>query len=144
MSLVLIGEYQHSVDEKGRIALPAKFRKSLSEGVVVTKGIDPCLHFYPIDQWRRFAEKITSLPSRKIGFVRMMLSQASHCDIDAQGRVLIPSHLLAKAGIQNKAIVVGLYTRGELWGEAHWDEYKARMEKDVTAMGEELGEMNLL
>lgn len=111
---------------------------------MVTKGIDPCLHFYPMEQWRRFAEKITQLPSRKIGFVRMMLSQASHCDIDSQGRILIPSHLLEKAGIRERAIIVGLYTRGEMWGESHWGEYKEKMERDAAVMGEDLGDLNLL
>lgn len=141
---MLIGEYQHSVDEKGRIALPAKFRKSLSDGVVVTKGLDPCLHFYPIDQWRRFAEKITQLPSNKLGFVRMMLSQASHCEIDSQGRILVPSALLEKAGIKHKAVIVGLHTRGELWSEDGWGVYIKKMEEDKESIAGELGELNLL
>lgn len=141
---MLIGEYQHSVDEKGRVALPAKFRKSLTEGVVVTKGLDPCLHIYPVDQWRRVAEKLTNLPSNKLHVVRMMLSQASHSDIDAQGRILIPGHLLEKAGIKGKAIVVGLYTRGELWNEDRWQEYQRIMEANRDSLQEELGEMNLL
>lgn len=141
---MLIGEYQHAVDEKGRIALPAKFRKSLTEGVVVTKGLDPCLHLYPIDQWRRFAEKITQLPTNKLGFVRMMLSQASHCDIDSQGRILVPSALLEKAGIKHRAIIVGLHIRGELWSEERWQEYLAKMENEKESIAEELGELNLL
>ncbi len=141
---MLIGEYQHTVDEKGRVALPAKFRKSLTEGVVVTKGLDPCLHFYPPEQWRRFAEKITQLPSNKLGFVRLMLSQANHCDIDSQGRSLIPSLLLEKAGIKHKAVIVGLHTRGELWSEDGWREYLSKMEGQKDAIAEELGELNLL
>lgn len=141
---MLIGEYQHAVDEKGRIALPAKFRKSLTEGVVVTKGLDPCLHLYPIDQWRRFAEKITQLPSNKIGLVRMMLSQANHCEIDSQGRILVPASLLEKAGIKNRAVIVGMHTRGELWSEEHWHEYLHEMEGAKESIAADLGELNLL
>lgn len=141
---MLIGEYQHSVDEKGRIALPAKFRKSLSDGVVVTKGLDPCLHIYPLEQWRRFAEKITQLPANKLGFVRLILSQASHCDIDSQGRILIPGLLLEKAGIKHKAVIVGLHTRGELWSEEEWGSYLEKMEGGKEAIAAELGEMSLL
>lgn len=140
---MLIGEYQHAVDEKGRIALPAKFRKSLTEGVVVTEGLDSCLHLYPIDQWRRFAEKITQLPN-KLGLVRRMLSQASYCDIDSQGRILVPLALLEKAGIKHRAIIVGLHTRGELWNEERWQEYLAKMENEKESIASELGELNLL
>ena len=141
---MLIGEYQHSVDEKGRVALPAKFRKSLTDGVVVTKGLDPCLHIYPMEQWRRVAEKLTQLPSSKLHVIRMMLSQASHSEIDGQGRILIPSHLLEKAGIKNKAVVVGLYTRGELWNEERWHEYQNATELKHEVLIDELGDMNLL
>ena len=109
---MLIGEYQHTIDEKGRIALPAKFRKVLTDGVVVTKSLDPCLHVYPLEQWRKFAEKISQLPDNQADMGRLMFSQASHCDIDSQGRILIPSSLLEKAGIKNKAIVVGMFKGG--------------------------------
>lgn len=141
---MLIGEYQHSVDEKGRVALPAKFRKSLTEGVVVTKGLDPCLHIYPLEQWRRFVEKITQLPSNKLDFVRLMLSQANHSDIDSQGRILIPAALLDKAGIRQKTVIVGLHTRGELWADSEWQKYKLRMEENTESIAKELGELNLL
>jgi len=141
---MLIGEYQHAVDEKGRVALPAKFRKSLTDGVVVTKGLDPCLHFYPLEQWRRFAEKITQLPSNKLAFVRLMLSQANHCDIDSQGRILIPASLLEKVGIKHKAVIVGLHTRGELWSEEGWQTYLVKMEGEKDIIAGELGELNLL
>lgn len=141
---MLIGEYQHAIDEKGRIALPAKFRKSLTEGVVVTKGLDPCLHIYPMEQWRRFVERITQLPSNKLDFVRLMLSQASHCDIDAQGRILVPSVLLERANIKGRAVIVGLHTRGELWAEGEWHNYKTRMEENTESIAKELGELNLL
>lgn len=141
---MLIGEYQHAIDEKGRIALPAKFRKVLTESVVVTKGLDPCLHVYSLEQWRKIAEKISQLPLNKADMGRLMFSQASHCDIDSQGRILIPSLLLEKAGIKNKAVVVGMFTRGELWNEEHWQERRRTIENKTPALEKELGEMNLL
>ena len=141
---MLIGEYQHAIDEKGRIALPAKFRKVLTDGVVVTKFLDPCLHIYPVDQWRRFAERISQLPLSKIDAGRMAFSQASYCEIDSQGRILIPSSLLDKAGIKNRAVIVGLHTRGELWSEDGWREYLSKMEGAKDSIASELGELNLL
>lgn len=141
---MLIGEYQHTIDEKGRIALPAKFRKVLTEGVVVTKGLDPCLHVYSLEQWRKIAEKISQLPLNKADVGRLMFSQASHCDIDSQGRILIPALLLEKAGIKNKAVVVGVFTRGELWNEALWQERRRAIEDKAPSLEKELGEMNLL
>ena len=141
---MLIGEYQHSVDEKGRVALPSKFRKSLTDGVVVTKGLEPCLHLYPVEEWTRFAEKLTKLPSNKIDVVRLMLSQATHCDIDSQGRILIPASLLQKVSIKGKATLVGLYTRGEIWNDEAWNEYRQRIEDNSENISKDLGELNLL
>ena len=141
---MLIGEYQHTIDEKGRIALPAKFRKVLTDGVVVTKSLDPCLHVYSLEQWRKIAEKISQLPLNKADVGRLVFSQASHCDIDSQGRILIPALLLEKAGIKNKAVVVGMFTRGELWNEALWQERRRAIEAKTSSLEKELGEMNLL
>ncbi|MEK7112527.1 MAG: division/cell wall cluster transcriptional repressor MraZ [Patescibacteria group bacterium] len=141
---MLIGEYQHTIDEKGRIALPAKFRKVLTDGVVVTKSLDPCLHVYPLEQWRKFAEKISQLPDNQADMGRLVFSQASHCDIDSQGRILIPSMLLEKAGIKNKAVVVGMFKRGELWNEERWQERRRAIEEKTSSLEKEMGEMNLL
>ena len=141
---MLIGEYQHTIDEKGRIALPAKFRKVLLDGVVVTKSLDPCLHVYSLEQWRKIADKISQLPLNKADVGRLMFSQASHCDIDSQGRILIPSLLLEKAGIKNKAVDVGMFTRGELWNEERWQERRRAIEDKTSSLEKELGEMNLL
>lgn len=141
---MLIGEYQHSIDEKGRIALPAKFRKVLTDGVVVTKSLEPCLHIYSLEQWRKIAERISQLPLNKADLGRLMFSQASHCDIDSQGRILIPAALLEKAGIKNKAVVVGMFTRGEIWNEERWHERRQTIEDKTPSLEKELGEMNLL
>ena len=141
---MLIGEYQHAIDEKGRIALPAKFRKVLTGGVVVTKSFDPCLHVYSLEKWRRTAEKISQLPLNKADVGRLMFPRASHCDIDSQGRILIPSSLLEEAGIKNKAVVVGMFTRGELWSEERWQERRRAIEGKTSSLEKELGELNLL
>lgn len=139
---MLLGEYQHSVDEKGRMAVPAKFRKSLAGGVVVTRGMEKCLYLYPVEEWAKFAEKLAKLPLNQAdsrAFSRLMLAGASHAGIDSQGRILLPDYLRSYAGIMSKAVVVGLYNRAEIWDEGRWQEYRADAEKRTDEIAERLG-----
>jgi len=143
---MLLGEYQHTVDEKGRIAVPAKFRKSLSGGVVVTRGLDACLYLYPLDEWTKLAEKlahlsITHADSR--AFSRVMLAGASHADIDSQGRILLPDYLRQFANIRTKAVIAGLYNRAEIWDEERWREYQGRINGKTEEIAERLGELGM-
>ena len=143
---MLLGEYQHAVDDKGRIAVPAKFRKILSKGVVVTKGLDGCLYLYPLDEWGKLAEKLSRLPINQAdsrAFSRMMLAGASHADIDSQGRILIPDYLRTYAGITARAVIVGLYNRAEVWNEARWQQYRANIEQKTDEIAERLGELGV-
>lgn len=143
---MLLGEYQHTVDEKGRLAVPAKFRKILSEGLVVTRGLDGCLYVYPLDEWTKFAEKLARLPPNQAdsrAFARMMLAGASHADIDSQGRILIPEYLRRYAGISTRAVVVGLYNRAEIWDEARWQEYRTSTEAKTDEIAERLGGLGI-
>lgn len=143
---MLLGEYQHSVDEKGRIAVPAKFRKILSKGVVVTKGPDACLYLYPPEEWGRLADKIAHLPLGQAdsrAFSRVMLAGASPAEIDGQGRILIPDYLRAYAGIKAKAVIVGLYNRAEIWDEEKWKSYRAGVEAKTDEIAERLGELGI-
>lgn len=141
---MLLGEYQHSVDEKGRLAIPAKFRKILSAGVVVTKGLDGCLYLYPIEEWGKLAEKLARLPINQgdsRAFSRLMLAGASHAEIDSQGRILIPDYLRIYARLRVKAVVVGLYNRAEIWDEERWSRYKTDIEGKTEEIAGRLGEL---
>lgn len=142
---MLLGEYQHSIDDKGRIAIPAKFRKMLAGGVVVTKGIDACLYLYPLDEWGKLAEKLSRLPINQAdsrAFSRMMLAGASHAEIDSQGRILVPDYLRTYAKIRTRAIIVGLYNRAEIWDEEAWRTYKTAIEGKTDEIASRLGELS--
>ena len=139
---MLLGEYQHAIDDKGRIAVPAKFRKSLAGGVVVTRGMDTCLYLYPLDEWAKLAERLSKLPINQAdsrAFSRLMLAGASHADIDSQGRILIPDYLRQYAGIRAKATIIGLYNRAEIWDEERWQRYRTEVEQRSDEIGERLG-----
>lgn len=139
---MLLGEYQHAVDEKGRMAVPAKFRKTLAGGVVVTKGAEGCLYLYPIDEWTKLADKLAKLPINQAdarAFSRLMLAGAAHAEIDSQGRVLVPDYLRGYAGIKDRAVIIGLYNRVEIWEEEKWQRYRAEIEAKGDAIAERLG-----
>lgn len=136
---MLLGEYQHTVDEKGRMAIPAKFRKTLSGGVVLAKGSEGCLYMYPVDEWTKLAEKLSGMPithADSRAYSRLMLAGAAHAELDGQGRVLIPDYLRLYAGIAARAFIVGLYNRAEIWDEEKWKSCRA----DVEARGDEIAE----
>ena len=141
---MFIGEYKHSVDDKGRMAIPAKFRKSLAGGVVVTRGIDPHLYIFPAEEWAKLADKIAKLSitqANSRAFSRHMLGGASEAEIDSQGRILIPEYLRKHAGISNQAVVIGLYDRVEIWSDERWHEHHAKIEQNSQQIAEQLGEL---
>lgn len=143
---MLLGEYQHTVDEKGRIAVPAKFRKHLGKGVVITRGFDTCLYLFSVDEWAKLAEKLSKLPINQAdsrAFSRLMLAGASAIEIDSQGRVLIPDYLQRYAAIGQRATVIGLYNRAEIWDEERWKQYRGDIEKKTDQIAERLGELGI-
>ena len=143
---MFIGEYSHSVDDKGRLAIPVKFRTDLVKGAVVTKGLDNCLSVYTMDEWQKFAEKVASLPANQSdtrAFSRHMLAGAMDVELDKQGRIILPDYLRSYAGISKKAIVAGLYNRLEIWDEVAWQKYKASMEASSNEIAERLGTMGV-
>lgn len=143
---MFIGEYQHNLDEKGRLAVPAKFRAKLQRGAVVTKGLDNCLFLYPRKEWEDIAKKLSALPISQKGaraFARMMLGGAFELDIDKQGRVTLPQPLRDFAKIKGKTIIAGLYSRLEIWDRSSWDEYRKKTEKDSSDIAEQLGDMGV-
>lgn len=144
---MFIGEFTHSLDSKGRIAIPSKFRNELAEGAVVTKGLDESLFVYPQDQWDEMAEKLASLPISKSNtraFSRLMLAGAMDVEIDKQGRILIPEYLRDYAELGQKVVIAGLYNRLELWNEEKWEQYKDEKERNSEDIAEKLGDLEML
>ncbi len=143
---MFIGEYRHIVDEKGRLAIPMKFRKKLQQGAVVTRGLDNCLFVYAMDEWTKLAERISALPFSQANtraFSRLMLAGAMDVDVDKQGRIVLPEYLRHYAKIAKDVVVAGLYSRIEIWDAKAWEEYKARTEKDSNDIAERMGELGV-
>ncbi|MCX6731710.1 MAG: division/cell wall cluster transcriptional repressor MraZ [Candidatus Parcubacteria bacterium] len=140
---MLIGEYKHNLDPKKRLAIPAKFRKELGEKVVVARGLDQCLFVYPLPEWEKEAERLSSLPigaADKRNFARLSFSGAIDVELDALGRILIPDYLKSFAGLKDKVVIVGVYKRLEIWDEENWKNYREKMEKQTDLLAEKLGE----
>lgn len=143
---MFIGEYQASIDEKGRISIPAKFRAQLSGQVVVTRGLDSSLFLYTMDEWKKLGEKLASLPistANNRAFSRLMLAGAMDCDLDKQGRIVLPSYLQEFAKIGKKVVFAGLFNRIEIWSEELWNAYKVQTEKETTEIAEQLGSLGV-
>lgn len=143
---MFIGEYQHNLDSKGRLAVPAKFRSLLKGGAVVTKGLDNCLFLYPKKQWETLAAKLANLPisqAKARAFSRLMLAGAMDVEFDNQGRITLPEYLRKFAGLKKKSIIAGLYDRLEIWEESAWDKYKTGTEKQSGDIAEALGELGV-
>ena len=143
---MFLGEFKHTIDGKGRLAIPAKFRASLSGGAIITRGLDKCLFVFPEKEWETLAQKLINLPlsqSDSRAFVRLMLSGASDVEFDAQGRILIPEHLRSYAKLSKKAVVTGLYNRIEVWDENEWTRYKTKTESASDEIAEKLGQLGI-
>lgn len=143
---MLIGEYIHTLDNKKRVAVPAKFRKEISKKAVITKGLDGCLVVYPQSEWETVANNLSSLPTGKLDnrkFVRLFLASASEADIDSLGRILIPDYLKNYADLNEKVVMVGVYKRFEIWNEKRWEEYKLKTEQETDNLAEKLGELGV-
>ena len=143
---MFIGEYNHNLDDKGRIAIPAKFRAILKQGAVVTKGLDNCLFLYSKEQFELIAQKFAALPisqAKARAFARHMLAGAMDVDFDNQGRINLPEYLRIFAGLKKGTIIAGLYNRLEIWDERAWHNYKMSAEKNSNAIAEELGDLGI-
>ncbi|MDP3947131.1 MAG: division/cell wall cluster transcriptional repressor MraZ [bacterium] len=143
---MFIGEYQHSLDPKGRIAVPAKFRAKLSGGAIITRGLDHCLFLITTKEWEALAAKLMALPlaqANSRAFVRLMLAGAMEVAPDQQGRILIPDYLRKYAGLAKQAVIAGLYNRIEIWDAETWREYRTRTESSSDEIAEKLGELGI-
>ncbi len=144
---MLIGEYRHVLDDKRRIALPAKFRAALGRYLVMTHGLDGCLFVFSRDEWRRVVEKLEQLSmgqSDSRAFGRFLFSGAADLEVDALGRVLIPEYLAAHAHLVNRAVLIGVNDRVELWNEEAWDAYRNEVASRADAVAEKLGQIGVL
>lgn len=134
---MLMGEYEHTIDEKGRLIIPARFREELGLKFVVTRGLDRCLFVYPLTEWARLVEeKLQALPLGKTearAFVRTLMSGATECELDKQGRIMLPANLRSYAGLEKDVVVIGVSARAEIWAKAEWEKYSSAAE---AAFGE--------
>ncbi len=129
---MLIGEYEHSLDVKGRLILPSKFRVDLGEKFIITKGLDGCLFAFSMDEWKKFEEKLRTLPiSSKDAraFSIFFFAGAMDCDIDKQGRFLISTNLREFAGLTKECVIVGMDSRIEIWSKDKWE----KCDEDISA-----------
>jgi MraZ protein len=141
---MFIGEFKHTIDDKGRVSLPAKFRATLASGCVVTRGLDRCLWVYPKDEWQNLAEKIASLPitqKNARSFSRLMLAGATDADLDRVGRINLPAYLRDYADLKKDVVVVGIYNRIEIWPIDSWQNFKKEMEENSSEVAENLSEI---
>lgn len=138
-------ERRHSLDEKGRIIIPAEFRPYLEGGMFLTRGLDGCLFLFPLDVWEELAQKIKQLPLTNPmarTFSRLILS-GEKCQMDKQGRILIPSHLREFAQLEDKVVIVGVGTRVEIWNERKWDEAVRRLRDESDLFAEQFKELGI-
>ncbi len=143
---MLIGEFKHVIDEKKRVAIPAKFRSEIGQKAVLTRGLNNCLFLYPLKEWEQVAERISSLPMGQPNnrdFSRLFLAGACDVTIDSLGRILIPDYLKSFAGLKDKVVITGVYKKLEIWDEQGWEDYKSRIEKETDALAEKLGELGV-
>jgi MraZ protein len=143
---VFLGQYNHTIDDKGRLAVPMKFREALARGAVVTRGLDSSLFLLPVEEWGKFAATIAHLPlgqSNARAFARLMLAGAMDVALDKQGRCVIPEYLRQYAELKKEVVLVGMNTRVEIWDANVWAAYVAKTEDDAEEIAEKLGEFGL-
>lgn len=136
-----MGEYQHTVDTKGRLIVPAKFRDGLGDAFVITKGLDNCLFAYPMEEWKDLESKLRALPFTKSdarAFMRFFFSGASECEIDKQGRILIPANLREYGKLDKDVVVIGVSSRVEIWSKEEWKHYSEQADKEYEEIAEKI------
>lgn len=145
--IMLIGEYRHTLDDKNRLALPAKFRKELGKQVVITYGFDTCLFVYPKNEWASLSGQLSSLrlgQSDARALERFFFGGAVETDVDSLGRVLVPDFLREHAGLKTKTVVVGVHNRLEVWDEKRWKDYITATRNQADTLAEKLADKGAL
>lgn len=138
---MLIGQYEHSIDAKGRINVPARFREDLGERFIVTRGLDGCVAVYSMSEWNAWEEKMKAQPEAKSrNLKRFFFAGASEVEPDKQGRIVIPPHLRKYAGLEKDVIVIGAGDRAEVWNADRWYENDLQLTSDMVA--QEMDQLN--
>jgi len=143
---MFMGEYEHQIDVKGRIIVPAKFRADLGDQFVLTRGLDQCLFVYPMDEWKILEEKLKKLPLTKKdarSFTRFFFSGATECEVDKQGRVNIPQPLRTYSKLEKECIVIGVSNRVEVWSKELWEDYISQSENSFVEISENLMDFDI-
>jgi MraZ protein len=140
---MLMGEYRHNTDSKGRIIIPARFREELGTSIILTRGLDGCITGYTHQQWEKILNELRSLPNTKREsrmYVHMLVAKAAECEFDGQGRVLIPNSLIQEAAIDKECVVIGVVDHLEIWSSTRWDQYYANASASFEEIAEQLTE----
>lgn len=138
---MFMGEYRHSLDDKNRLIMPAKFRDNLSGSFVITRGLDKCLFVYSKDEWANITDKLKTLPFTKKdarNFMRFFLSGATAVEFDKQGRCQIAQNMIEYADIKKDCVIVGVYDRIEIWSKENWDKFYSENEDNLSDIAEGL------
>lgn len=138
---MLLGEYKHSIDSKGRIIIPAKFREKLGEHFIVTRGLDGCLFGYSLEEWEKVEEKLQELPMAKRDarkFTRFFYSAATECKIDKQGRINLPQTLIDFAELEKTSYLIGVSNRMEIWSQEKWLNFTEEAETSYEDIAEDM------
>jgi MraZ protein len=143
---MLLGEYRHNVDVKGRVSVPSKFREDLGQSFVVTKGLDNCLFMYSKAEWETFEEKLKQLPLTNADartFIRFFFAGATEVEVDKQGRINIPQVLRDYAGIKKDVVIAGVATRAEIWDSEAWDKYTSSEALNVSNIASQMSNLGI-
>jgi len=143
---MFMGEYQHTIDDKGRLIMPAKFREDLGGKFVVTKGLDGCLFVYPMKEWQTLETKLRNLPFTKAdarAFARFFFSGATECELDKQGRILLPVNLREHSRLKKDVFIIGVSTRLEIWSKEVWEEYSGKAEASYEELAEKMVDFDI-
>ena len=146
---MLIGTYNHTIDDKNRLSLPAKFRQEMGKKVVITPGLDSCLFIFTVKEWEKISERLSVKESSMLqadnrSFNRYLLGGAVEVEVDTVGRMLLPEHLRDSADLKTKVVFIGVCDRVELWDEARWQTYRKEVERKADALAEKLGQAGML
>lgn len=143
---MLIGEYAHSIDTKGRLIMPAKLKEDIGDKFVITKGLDGCLFAYSKKEWQNFEEKLRTFPLTNKdarALMRFFLAGAMECEIDKQGRFLIASNLREFAGLEKEVVIIGVLNKIEIWSKEKWLEYSEKENNEADDIAEKMANLDL-
>lgn len=146
VNLLFYGEYQHTIDPKGRVIVPSKFRDDLGEKFILTKGLDNCLFGYSMEEWANFVAKLKTLPMadrEARAFMRFFFAGAAECELDKQGRILIPQTLREHASLEKEVCIIGMASRIEIWDKSRWYDYNNDDSLSADKLAEKLAALGI-